>query len=431
MKSKPSIQALVYCLFFIIAGAYLIMAFFFPMGYILGTYEDLFGEWLQFWFFVITFFYTLKIAISAKRFRLFFGFLAVCCFYVAMEEISWGQRILKIPTTEFFKTHNIQKEMNFHNLLTGPVDTPLKAGIEYALSAALLLYGVIYPLVLRHSRPIGRRFESLGLPAPPLYLWPFFMTGAILELGFFHFNEAEVAELLISFSLSLFAMHYWTSHRMAFTSGDNHPAQEKLSAARTVHTAAIAFGAICLTLATTAIIHASPDHRGKVERRIMNGVEKFAGRYTRYQNWDKAVELYLKVHAKEPARNSIMRKLANCYKQMGDDSRFRYYNGKVLRKDLKVFEKKPDKISLNHSLARTYRQRGDTERAEYHLERALRAALTRVDRKPESASAAYWLGKTYMLRGTRDKALQSFKRALDLKPSSTKYRKAYFRTAAL
>jgi hypothetical protein len=37
-------------------------------------------------------------------------------FFVAMEEISWGQRILGAESPEFFKKHNAQGELTLHNL---------------------------------------------------------------------------------------------------------------------------------------------------------------------------------------------------------------------------------------------------------------------------------------------------------------------------
>ena len=42
--------------------------------------------------------------------------LALALFVVAMEEISWGQRIFDIPTPTFFEEHNFQGELSIHNL---------------------------------------------------------------------------------------------------------------------------------------------------------------------------------------------------------------------------------------------------------------------------------------------------------------------------
>lgn len=45
-----------------------------------------------------------------------YAFLALGLFFVFGEEISWGQRILDIPTPEIVSEHNHQDEINLHNL---------------------------------------------------------------------------------------------------------------------------------------------------------------------------------------------------------------------------------------------------------------------------------------------------------------------------
>ena len=44
-------------------------------------------------------------------------FLALVCFFGAGEEISWGQRIFNIESSEWFKQNNAQSETNLHNLI--------------------------------------------------------------------------------------------------------------------------------------------------------------------------------------------------------------------------------------------------------------------------------------------------------------------------
>lgn len=167
MKQSIWHRLTVWGIFLLPAVVYLTLIFKFPMGYIWATYEDLFGEWMQFWFFVITFTYCVRLAWKGSRYRLFFGVLGLCCFYVAMEEISWGQRLLNISSPDFFREHNIQKEMNIHNFFTGPIGTPLKAGLEYALFMAFMGYGVVYPLMLKMRVKLFMWMESKGLPSPP------------------------------------------------------------------------------------------------------------------------------------------------------------------------------------------------------------------------------------------------------------------------
>lgn len=99
-----------------------------------------------------------------------------------LEEISWGQRIFGFETPELLQRYNLQKETNIHNLLVGPVDTTTRTVIEYAVSAVLFFYGVLYPLTLKRA----------GSPlSGSTYLWPYFLTAAVLELAPFSFNERK------------------------------------------------------------------------------------------------------------------------------------------------------------------------------------------------------------------------------------------------
>lgn len=47
--------------------------------------------------------------------RAWFGLAALCCFYVAGEEISWGQHIWDWTTPDFWTEVNDQQETNLHN----------------------------------------------------------------------------------------------------------------------------------------------------------------------------------------------------------------------------------------------------------------------------------------------------------------------------
>jgi tetratricopeptide (TPR) repeat protein len=425
---RKSNHLVVYSLFAFVLCAYLVMAIKFPMAYIWATYEDLFGEWLQFWFFMTTMIFSARLALAPSRYRLFFGILAFCCFYVAMEEISWGQRILDLQTPDFFRKHNIQKEINIHNLFTGPVVTPTKAAIEYAFAGGLVFYGVCYPIALERGLSVARWIEKRGLPAPPIYLWPFFLAGALLDIQIFSFNEAEVAEILISLALSLLAIHYWILHRSEAGSLKKNLKNRTLSGIRADHIVAIFLAVILLSFGSTFASYASVKNRLRIEKRILNGVEKFAERYVRFGMWQTAAQLYLQVHQREPHRTSILRELATCYREMGDEERFEFFNSKALETALEQYRRKPRSVLVNLSLAETYKQRGKVSQAKQHLQKALEVALERVTRKPKSAAAAYWLGLTYELKGDDASALEEFRRASELNPYNIRYKRAQQRT---
>lgn len=42
--------------------------------------------------------------------------LTAALLLVCLEEVSWGQRVLDLPTPEYFKAHNVQGELTLHNL---------------------------------------------------------------------------------------------------------------------------------------------------------------------------------------------------------------------------------------------------------------------------------------------------------------------------
>lgn len=415
-------------LFILITGGYGVMAFNYPAAYIWATYEDMYGEWTQTFLFSIALIFSLLLALSSNRQRLFFTLLSAALFYVVMEEISWGQRLLGFESPEFFKRHNLQDEANLHNLLVGPISTTTKRVIEYLLAGGLALYGVIYPLLLRIGWRVAIRIESLGLVAPPLYLWPYFMAGAFFELGLLNFNEAEIAEVLIAFALAVMSAHYWVLHR----SGAGKEASGNKVASW--HIALLTIGIFGLATAsakvTTEALLSSPENKARTEARILNGYEKFARRYAYYDRWQTALSLYLAIHRKEPSRTSIMRKIANSYKELGNNTLFLQYNQMALDAALKIYAAQPSKVSTNLSLARSYRQRGDEARAQQHLRRALSTAKARVENQPESAHAAYWLAKTHRDMRQYNKALAEYKRAYELNPGSAKYMKAYTRMRA-
>ncbi|RME37150.1 MAG: tetratricopeptide repeat protein [Planctomycetota bacterium] len=428
-RSRPNL-VLLYGALLLVLGFYAVAALRYPLVYIWATYEDLFGEWMQFWSVALACILAVRLATTRWRCRWFFALIALSCFYVAMEEISWGQRIFGFSSPFFFKANNLQGETNLHNFLTGPYATTLKFGLTAALASGMVLYGLVYPLLVRWGvRPVCW-LAARGVAPPPLYLWPFFVVAAVLEWGPFRFNEAEVAELTVGLALLLTTIHYLTTlreERGADTSATNPNSTRRRL---TVRVAAALTATLVLGVGTTLLVIRSPQMRERVERRIAAGVKKFASRYRRYEQWDTAAMLYRRAHENDPDSAFLLRRLAECRREMGDSEGFRRYAQQALDLDLKRLRKSPTNTSVHRSLSRTYRLLGDDERADEHLQTALRLALRRVRKNPHSASSAYALGQTYMMMGDYGRALEHLSRAYRLKPTSKRYRKAYFSARA-
>jgi hypothetical protein len=89
--------------------------------------------------------------------------LAAGAFVVAMEEISWGQRLLGYSTPEIVESRNIQDEFNLHNIREfGQWETRF-----LAVAAAVGLLGVISSMRLRDK---GRFVPWLERLLPPPWL---------------------------------------------------------------------------------------------------------------------------------------------------------------------------------------------------------------------------------------------------------------------
>jgi len=116
--------------------------------------EDGFTEWSTVVFLLIGVFVCFRRVWLLKDQRpLLFLFmtslLGLFFFFGAGEEISWGQRILNVESSEFFTQNNAQGETNFHNLVVN--DTKLnKVIFGRGIGILLLLYlAVLIPLYKR------------------------------------------------------------------------------------------------------------------------------------------------------------------------------------------------------------------------------------------------------------------------------------------
>ncbi len=189
-----------------------------PTFYSQLTREDAIAEWLTFTAYLAAGVHSLRIArallrsIDPLRASLF-GLLGVALILVAMEEISWGQRLLGVETPEAFAA-NTQRELTIHNL----------PAFQHYLHRAYIAVGLVaasaWILVPRLRRvPALSRFAVL---APPWYLAGWFLPVALLYavyetttplrgndgsqefFGCYTWNDQEIAELLLAVGFLLF-----------------------------------------------------------------------------------------------------------------------------------------------------------------------------------------------------------------------------------
>jgi hypothetical protein len=133
--------------------------------------------------------------------------LALVCFTIAMEEISWGQRILNIDTPDFMKDLNRQGEINIHNIegMAQPV---------ILFYWAVAIWAFLFPAISR-IRPLETITKSLGIPDVPVHALPYFAIGLIPYLIFSQTSIriiplvriTEITELMLSIAFLLVALN--------------------------------------------------------------------------------------------------------------------------------------------------------------------------------------------------------------------------------
>ena len=164
--------------------------------------EDRALEWMSFWSFLAA---AAVFAVAARRrhraigrLQWFLIGLAAFCAFVAMEEISWGQRVFGLRPPDYFLSENYQQETNLHNIASGDVRL-------FVFRAIILGYGVLLPL-LALPRRSARFLDRIGIVPPPIELSP-----AMFGLFWVHLQypwkfTGEIIECALGFAFLITAM---------------------------------------------------------------------------------------------------------------------------------------------------------------------------------------------------------------------------------
>ena len=413
MKPNP-IAILLFSIPLALVGFYAIAAVYYPGLYVLSTYEDLYGEWAQTYGFLTTFVFSTLISLNKSHpQRWFFVVLAVASFYVFMEEISWGQRIIGFDTPHFFHQNSYQDEANLHNLLTGPVESRSKTVLTYLIAASLLIYGVVFPLALKLNFKPAICLSRIRLAvSSPLALIPAFVFAAVLEVEPFSFNEAEVAELLVAWALAFTALDSWLNNR------------------KIINTSVRPYLATFFMMAsaawfTTTLLLNSPDQRKEIDKRLANGYERFAERYEGYNYAYGISEVLQRYDELEPNNTVILRKIADNLLLVDAPEKARYFMQKAVDEGLRRIEKDDKNIQAHVSLAKSYRKLGDYNAMTVYAEKAYILAKAKQEAEPKAAYWAYWLAKACEQTHRKQEAFDYYRKAHQLEPDSWRYNEAY------
>jgi hypothetical protein len=123
--------------------------------------------------------------------------LGLFLFFAAGEEISWGQRILGIRSSEFFEQNNAQGETNIHNLVVDGVKLN-KLIFTVILGVGMAIYLLLLPRLYKKNPYFRTLFNAYGIPIPQTYQVIAFALLAILTTLIPDGKNAEILESCVT-----------------------------------------------------------------------------------------------------------------------------------------------------------------------------------------------------------------------------------------
>jgi len=159
--------------------------------------EDSIIEWLT----VIAFFcsadVSIKRALKLKNKRNFRFIVVLLLFSLAFifgagEEISWGQRIFGLHSSNFFIQHNSQHETNIHNLILMHIRIN-KVIFSFLLGSIIAMYFLVVPILYQKKDRVKNFIDSHAIPVPRIqHVVSYLIFSIIIKL----FHAPDKWELL-------------------------------------------------------------------------------------------------------------------------------------------------------------------------------------------------------------------------------------------
>jgi hypothetical protein len=175
-----------------------------PDLYYRSAQEDQILEWSTFWAFVLG---AVAYAAAAKSQRRrtgglpwFFVGVSAFCVLVAMEEISWGQRLIGYRPPGYFLEHNFQQELNLHNIGGDGIR-------QWTYMTIVVGYGVILPLV-GFIASLRRFCDRLGIRTPSPFMIPSYAATAIIYVIYPWTFSGEWSELMLGLAMLFTALQH-------------------------------------------------------------------------------------------------------------------------------------------------------------------------------------------------------------------------------
>ena len=146
-------------------------------------------------FALLVYFHSNGKKIFGKARRRFILLISIGAYLVAMEEISWGQRILGFESGDFFSSNNTQQETNLHNLISGEYLNLVIYSLIYIFFIFLPLAVYFYPNLGSNSPSIR---EKIAIYLPSIHNMLMFCFASSLQAYFLSRTLADTIFLWLA-----------------------------------------------------------------------------------------------------------------------------------------------------------------------------------------------------------------------------------------
>lgn len=137
--------------------------------------------------------------------------MAVAMFFGAGEEISWGQRIFGVQSSEFFKEHNAQEETNLHNLVVGDVKLN-KLIFSNLMSICFGIYFLVLPPLWSKFPGMRKLIDKFGISVGrPVHIIIFIIITLMILIPIDYYKKWEIWEYAFALIMFLIVYNPWNT----------------------------------------------------------------------------------------------------------------------------------------------------------------------------------------------------------------------------
>ena len=323
------------------------------------------------------------------------GYVLFCLglFFVAMEEISWGQRFFGIRTPHLIAQFNQQSELSLHNVPFFPA--------EHLFFYAIVFWAVILPEISYRSQYLNKFLKSFGIPLAPREIYSYFILGFLYINSQIVIETHELGELLTGLGFVLLAVDL----RIKIPGG---PASVNLNKGRAAGVA------ILIILAITAVlVLAGPQEVYSLKRRLHKSA---ATDYPKHGMNGQAIKLFEYLLRHEKLRNNDTLFQYGVFLKKLNRSESEGIFLQALEEAKTGMAQNPDKSAPNILAGKIFKELNQPGLARKEFTEALRKDQIRFDQAKldwQKADALKSMGEAYIEMGESELAKEHLQKAMD------------------